>query len=221
MIIHQSDLSSWTRCPQAMFLQRQGRPSIQTSALSFGTVMHYAIECFEREWRTGNSSWADAKTIAIETFRHYWHPMHIDAVSKPVELWLPHQSYAGLARIGAEGIAWYAECFKDFDEELLATEFGFSVPIDGTWDYDLGEPHLLNGTLDRLSARYIKRHLVLDVGDLKGLALDTPIPTPGGWTTMGAVQVGDPIFGGDGKPYPVIAKSEVHLKPCYKITTSR
>lgn len=28
----------------------------------------------------------------------------------------------------------------------------------------------------------------------KALALDTPLPTPTGWTTMGDVQVGDVLF---------------------------
>lgn len=45
------------------------------------------------------------------------------------------------------------------------------------------------------------------VGDLKGLALDTPLPTPAGWTTMAAVQLGDQVLGSDGKPCNVTAKS--------------
>lgn len=45
--------------------------------------------------------------------------------------------------------------------------------------------------------------------DLKGLALDTPIPTPDGWTTMGAVAVGERVFDAHGVQCTVIAKSEV------------
>lgn len=51
--------------------------------------------------------------------------------------------------------------------------------------------------------------------DWKGLAIDTPLPTPTGWTTMGDVNVGDTIFGGDGKPCEVTAKSEVHHRACH------
>lgn len=166
-IVHQSDLSAWTRCPQAFFLERSGNRGIQTSALSYGTVMHHALEVFEREWRVERRPWAEAKAMAIETFRHYWHPLHIDALCPPVELWLPTQSYAGLLRAGTEALAWYAEAVKDADEELLATEFGFQVPLEGTWDYDLQEPHILAGTVDRLSAEFYKRQLVLKVGDYK------------------------------------------------------
>ncbi len=166
MQIHQSDVSAWARCPQAMYLQRQGHKGVQTSALSFGTVMHYALEVFEREWRSG-TRWVTAKAMAIDTFKHYWHPLNIENVTTPVEVWLRGQSYAGLARIGVEGLTWYAEYARDADEELLATEYSFQVPIEGTWDYDLDEPHILVGTIDRLAARYYKGVLVIEVGDYK------------------------------------------------------
>jgi len=41
----------------------------------------------------------------------------------------------------------------------------------------------------------------------KQLSVDTPIPTPNGWRTMGDLKVGDFVFGPDGSPTPVIAKS--------------
>ena len=43
----------------------------------------------------------------------------------------------------------------------------------------------------------------------KALALDTLLPTPGGWTTMGDLQVGDTLFDENGKPCTVLGKSEV------------
>jgi replicative DNA helicase len=52
----------------------------------------------------------------------------------------------------------------------------------------------------------------------KALALDTPLPTPTGWTTMGEVQVGDQLIGADGKPTRVAAATEVmHGRPCYEV----
>lgn len=54
--------------------------------------------------------------------------------------------------------------------------------------------------------------------DYKGLALDTPIPTPDGWSTMGQLRVGDRVFDSAGQPCNVTAKSQVHLKDCYRIT---
>ncbi|UQX10999.1 replicative DNA helicase [Candidatus Mycobacterium methanotrophicum] len=55
----------------------------------------------------------------------------------------------------------------------------------------------------------------------KALALDTPLPTPDGWTTMGDVAVGDVLLGADGKPTRVVAATEVMLgRPCYEIEFS-
>jgi replicative DNA helicase len=55
----------------------------------------------------------------------------------------------------------------------------------------------------------------------KALALDTPLPTPAGWTTMGEVSVGDQLIGADGKPTTVVAATEVMPdRPCYEVEFS-
>ena len=55
----------------------------------------------------------------------------------------------------------------------------------------------------------------------KALALDTPLPTPAGWTTMGEVQVGDELIGSDGRPTRVVAATDVMAdRPCYEVTFS-
>ena len=52
----------------------------------------------------------------------------------------------------------------------------------------------------------------------KALALDTPLPTPAGWTTMGDIRVGDYLIGADGRPTQVVAATEVmHGRPCYAV----
>ena len=54
----------------------------------------------------------------------------------------------------------------------------------------------------------------------KALAVNTPIPTPSGWTTMGAIRAGDTVFGADGKPCRVVAVSEVWKdRPVWSVTT--
>ncbi|GIG20667.1 hypothetical protein Cch01nite_13910 [Cellulomonas chitinilytica] len=53
----------------------------------------------------------------------------------------------------------------------------------------------------------------------KALALDTPLATPTGWTTMGAVQVGDLLLAADGTPTRVVAATPVMTeRPCYRVT---
>jgi replicative DNA helicase len=55
----------------------------------------------------------------------------------------------------------------------------------------------------------------------KALALDTPLPTPGGWTTMAEVGVGDVLFGADGQTTAVIATSEVMRgRQCFEVEFS-
>ncbi|MFC7217132.1 replicative DNA helicase [Streptomyces polyrhachis] len=52
----------------------------------------------------------------------------------------------------------------------------------------------------------------------KALALDTPLPTPTGWTTMGEVRAGDFLLGADGRPTRVVAATEVmHGRPCFEV----
>jgi replicative DNA helicase len=55
----------------------------------------------------------------------------------------------------------------------------------------------------------------------KALKLDTPLPTPAGWTTMGEVSVGDYLIGADGKPTRVVAATDVMLgRPCFEVEFS-
>lgn len=68
---------------------------------------------------------------------------------------------------------------------------------------------------ERTDGRFGRR-----VVDYKGLALDTPLPTPTGWSTMGDVQEGDFLLGADGLPTKIIGKSTVHHRPCYRLTFS-
>lgn len=55
----------------------------------------------------------------------------------------------------------------------------------------------------------------------KALALDTPIPTPKGWTTMGELSVGEEIFGPDGQPARVVFATPVMTgHDCFRVRFS-
>jgi replicative DNA helicase len=55
----------------------------------------------------------------------------------------------------------------------------------------------------------------------KALALYTPLPTPSGWTTMGAVKVGDHLIDAGGRPTRVVAATEVlRDRPCFEVEFS-
>ncbi|WP_415394940.1 replicative DNA helicase [Rhodococcus globerulus] len=55
----------------------------------------------------------------------------------------------------------------------------------------------------------------------KALALDTPLATPSGWTTMGDVAVGDLLIDNHGKPTRVVAATDVMVdRSCYEVEFS-
>lgn len=65
---------------------------------------------------------------------------------------------------------------------------------------------------------YPRVAVMLPAGHGKALALDTEIPTPDGWATMADLAPGDLVFGLDGRPVPVIAKSPVwRERECYRV----
>lgn len=69
--------------------------------------------------------------------------------------------------------------------------------------------------------KYTQAWIEVPRGNGKALALDTPVPTPTGWSTQGALEVGDEIFDGEGRPTKVVAVTNVMQgRPCYRVTFS-
>ncbi|HUJ06298.1 MAG TPA: dCTP deaminase, partial [Streptosporangiaceae bacterium] len=55
----------------------------------------------------------------------------------------------------------------------------------------------------------------------KALAIDTPIPTPGGWRMMGELRVGDQVFDELGRPTVVVGTTPTMVtRPCREILFS-
>ena len=55
----------------------------------------------------------------------------------------------------------------------------------------------------------------------KALALDTPVPTPGGWRTMGDLEPGDAVFDETGAPTAVVAVTPPIIgRPCREVIFS-
>jgi hypothetical protein len=76
----------------------------------------------------------------------------------------------------------------------------YAIDDDGRWLYTHGVRRLAKGSG-------------------KALALDTPLATPSGWTTMGDVRVGDELVDEHGTPTTVVGLSDVmHGRPCYRVT---
>jgi replicative DNA helicase len=78
--------------------------------------------------------------------------------------------------------------------------------------------------LDRMTNGFKASDLVIIAGRPsmgKALALDTPIPTPSGWTTMGRLRVGDQVFDERGRPCTVTYATDVQEgRTCYEVVFS-
>lgn len=59
------------------------------------------------------------------------------------------------------------------------------------------------------------------LGSGKALALDTPVPTPTGWTTMGQLRDGDKVFDDRGQVCRVVKAHDTrHNRSCFRVTFS-
>lgn len=78
---------------------------------------------------------------------------------------------------------------------------------------------LVDSALVDLAENRTKRLIVsIAPQEGKGLALDTPIATPCGWTAMGDLRAGDAVFGGDGRPCTVTAAYSPQVLDCWSVT---
>lgn len=57
----------------------------------------------------------------------------------------------------------------------------------------------------------------LVVLDYKGFPLDTELPTPAGFASIGSLSVGDEVLSGDGRACKVVGKSPIKSRQCYRI----
>ncbi|WP_332663611.1 PD-(D/E)XK nuclease family protein [Aeromicrobium sp.] len=168
-----------------------------------GTLVHAVLEDLFGEAAPGRTL-----ERAVELLPGEWEKLRAEE-SRLAELFTAEQA--------ADETAWLASCV-----DLLETYFGMEDPRylepasrEDRVSYELESGVTFAGIVDRIDIAPDGR---IRVVDYKGLAVDTPLPTPDGWTTMGEVQVGDQLFGSDGRPVRVTKKSGVHHRPCYRVT---
>ncbi len=210
-----SQLSSYTQCSEQFRLERIVRPRVvQRPALwnTLGTGIHYAFEMWINSGRTSDMH-ADfeigyeeefAKQVEVQPDLSLWNNPYRGTVLEAKET---------VRAKGHEQVDAFFEWLEDPEHELMPmideegdepeawTEVQFELDLDGI---------RVVGFID----------LVEEGGlpiDFKGLALDTPLATPSGWTTMAEVQVGDQVYGSDGQPCSVTHKSVIKNKNCYRV----
>lgn len=166
LIIRQSDLGSYNRCPQQKHLydvkEAAGERGENLSATVFGTVVHHALQIMETLHHEGRK---DALDVALATFLHYWHPDNIGELEPGgVDVWLPRETYGGLRARGQEVLKIYYDELTGDTGQLLALEYTFAVPLFIPGD---DRQHTLTGTVDRLASRKVLRKPALTIEDFK------------------------------------------------------
>ena len=83
---------------------------------------------------------------------------------------------------------------------VLPKRFAFNK-LQGHYDHVIGLM-AMHARLTVMQAQWTQDNV-----HTESLALDCPVPTPDGWTTMGEIEAGDTILGSDGLPVEVIAEA--------------
>ena len=112
--------------------------------------------------------------------------------------------------------------YDPLNMNLIYVEKHFDIMIEEDWAYydvDIEGQKFkgymrIVGTIDNIIDLGDN---VYQIHDWKGLPIETPIPTPNGWTTMGDLKVGDIVFDQYGKQVKILAKSSQKNKDCYEI----
>lgn len=198
----------------------------------------YSKSAFEAKWGK------DRKASSFETEGDVDQEWFQDKRIRVAERWLREEVKVPLLKLSNGMVLLEPEFFK-LQDNLTA----LGVTVQGTRDtrtYKVRQ-RLITGT-DVLEendwlGKYIpivpmygeevnvagKRHFISLVRRAKDpqrmfnywrpLALDTRLPTPTGWTTMGEIKVGEQLFDENGRPCNVIGKSPVHIhRDCFKVT---
>lgn len=114
----------------------------------------------------------------------------------------------------------HAEAYSVVDRpSIVIRQHTFAgVPLERLCELGMFPPHLVGFLAAAIRAR---QSVVIsgNQGVGKALALDTLVPTPSGWSTMGDLRRGDRVFDETGKPATVLAAHDVQEdRPCYRVT---
>lgn len=149
MIVRQSMLKTWQSCPEKVRFELEGHPRKQSCALTFGSVIHAAVEVLE----------ARGLQEALTYFEWAWNsPEQIDPTYK-IDYYLNGRTWLKYRTNGRRILSEWAALYAWNTDVVLAREHFFEVPI--------GDGHTLRGTADKVSIRNGVDGPELVVGDYK------------------------------------------------------
>lgn len=198
-----SRLSDFSNCPAKFFFSTICKlPSLATTATTKGTLAHYAFEkIFDlvREERT--------EERCVPLVREHWESIKDE------------DNYVNVVALGPDAVEAMLVAAEQFVHNWFAIEKPWVFDPAGREQWVRGKVGSLpmRGIIDRLDKVEVDGEEHWCISDYKGLSLNTELPTPRGWTTMGEVLVGDELYGPSGDVCRVTAKSPVMGRPCYRL----
>lgn len=148
MLIRQSDIKQFMACSLRYKFQHEGAPREQSSALSFGTVIHDAILLMEVQQSLG---------AGLARFDELWDNLgkynQACQAAIPGEVTLeyayliPRNTHQGYKDIGHRILRDWWQLIQWESDIVLGREYNFTVPIGS---------HQLTGTVDKLALRPLK-----------------------------------------------------------------
>jgi CRISPR/Cas system-associated exonuclease Cas4 (RecB family) len=148
MLIRQSTIKTYSSCALKVKWAQEGYPREQSSALSFGTVIHDAILHMEKSYSyQGGLDRFNAIWDNLEAYNQDCEPIQPGEVSLAYDYIMPRNSHVGYSTDGHKILRDWWSLIQWESDVVLAREYNFTV--------DVGD-HQLTGTLDKLALRPLK-----------------------------------------------------------------
>ncbi len=138
MIIRQSDLKTWAKCPLIWKYERiDGLARHQSGALTFGSIVHVCIEYLEIHRDLPG---------AIAKFHQLWDEPTLLGPEYKITYYVRGTNWKKYRDLGETILRNQDRILAWSSSVVLAREYTFDVPI--------GDGHTLHGTVDKLELRY-------------------------------------------------------------------
>lgn len=228
--LRSSSLNTYSMCQQQYFINYVlGVKNKDNGKAIMGSVMHKNLELLAKRKLADQNGDVFVEDDNFGKMRPSKFK-NLDKINK-MSYEFYEQSFPGIMPAKAEVITleWTKLALSRYDGEMnpekqniFSVEDFFEIEIDKPWakyEYELDGKTIsgqlgIKGTVDLI---VLDEDGYYHVIDYKGLPLDTLIPTPDGWSTMGNLEVGDIVFDQHGEQTKIIGKSDQKIMNCYRI----
>jgi len=229
-------LGSWDFCQHKTYISYVlGHLEEANAKAVLGTMTHKVLEllalCKKRDQEKGKDDIVDECGLSLPHNFDIWKPSNIKMLCDASFDYYSNKSKKEFSKKDRASIEeWINIVFNHkngaYDprkRNIFEAEKHFDLELKKSWasyEYMLNQEKFstnlrIKGTIDLITS---VGNDTIEVIDWKGLPIETKLPTPTGFTTMGEIKIGDTVFDQYGKKCNVVGKSQVKVKDCFKIT---